>query len=286
MAEGKKPRPKIAIVGAGKLGSALALSLRAAGYTVSEIVSRDRDSSRRRGRQLARRVGSRAVVVSTSEIAAQIVWLCVPDREIARCVRSLAGINWKGKIAFHSSGALGSESLAALRRRGAKIASVHPMMTFVGGVSPSLRGVLFAMEGDREALSAARRIVHALGGESFLIAKKDKSLYHAWGTFASPLLTALLATAEAVANEAGVPARKARRWMAPIVRQTVENYTRRGGVQGVSGPILRGDTETVQRHLKVLRVLPEARAAYRALAYAALKVLPARNRRELKALLG
>lgn len=286
MAADSKSRPKIAIVGAGKLGSALATSLRGAGYTVSEIVSRNRDSSRRRARQLARRVGSRAVVVGSGGIASEIVWLCVPDREIAGCVRSLAGIEWKGKIAFHSSGALGSDVLGVLRRRGAKVASVHPMMTFVDGVSPSLKGVVFAIEGDRQALGAARRIVRGLGGESFLIAKKDKALYHAWGTFASPLLTALLATAEAVASEAGIPASKARRWMAPIVRQTIENYARRGGARGVSGPILRGDAETVQRHLRVLRALPEARAAYRALAQAALRVLPSRNRRELKALLG
>jgi predicted short-subunit dehydrogenase-like oxidoreductase (DUF2520 family) len=220
------------------------------------------------------------------EVGARILWLCVPDREIAGCVRSLAAIDWKGRLAFHSSGALSSDALELLRRRGAKVASVHPMMTFVAGITPSLRGVGFAVEGDAQAVRAARRIVSALGGESFLIAKKDKALYHAWGTFASPLLTALLAIAQGVAQEAGIPEKKARRWMTPIVRQTVENYAHRGGAHGASGPIMRGDAATVRKHLEALRALPEARAAYQALAHAALKILPTRNREELMALLG
>jgi predicted short-subunit dehydrogenase-like oxidoreductase (DUF2520 family) len=226
------------------------------------------------------------VIVGQSELGGDLVWLCVPDGEIAGCAQSLANLKWEGKIALHSSGALTSDAIGVLRKRGARVASVHPMMTFVAGGTPSLKGVGFAVEGDREAVRAAGTIVERLGGESFLIAKKNKALYHAWGTFASPLMTALLASGEQVAGVAGISRSMARRWMLPIVRQTVENYAKHGAARGFSGPIIRGDAATIQKHLEVLQGLPVAREVYRALARSALRTLPARHPKKLKELLG
>jgi len=273
---------KIAIVGAGNLGSALAVSLREAGYAVSEIVSREGKSSRQRARALARRVGARATTASKPEISASVVWFCVPDQEIAACARDLAAaVSWQEKIAIHSSGALSSDELAVLARRGAKVASAHPLMTFVPGVTPSLVGVSYAVEGDAAAVRAAQRIIASMGGRAFPIRKKDKVAYHAWGTFASPLLTALLAMSERVAESAGVSRAEARRRVLPIVRQTVENYAERGSALGFSGPIVRGDVATVRQHLKVLRRIPGAGDVYRALAQAALRTLPVKHRKRL-----
>lgn len=279
-------RPRIAVVGTGKLGAALAPLLRAAGYDISSIISRDRESSHRRAKALARRVGATAATFRTGELRADLVWFCVPDGEIERCARLLSARDWKGKFAVHSSGAMMSDELRVLRDRGAQVASVHPMMTFVEGVSPVLKGVGFAIEGDREALQAVSKIIRRLGGEAFSIAAKDKALYHAWGTFLSPLMTALLATGERVAQGAGVASNRARRWMLPIVRQTVENYAKQGGTRGFSGPIIRGDAATIRKHLEVLRKLPVAREVYVALARSALRTLPTRHAQKLKALLG
>jgi predicted short-subunit dehydrogenase-like oxidoreductase (DUF2520 family) len=281
----EKDRPKIAIIGAGNLGSAIAISLQAAGFRISEIVSRKGRASRQRARMLARRVGARATQLVNAEFSADVVWLCVPDDETRSCAEAIAGADWRGKTVLHSSGALTSDELAPLRSQGARAASVHPMMTFVRGVTPSLRGVGFAVEGDREAVGVARKVVAALGGETFRIAKKDKSAYHAWGTFASPLLTALLAISERVAGAAGVRRKVARRWMLPIVRQTVENYAKQGASRGFSGPIVRGDVATIRKHLKVLRRVPTASEVYLALARAAIRTLPTRNRKQLKAIL-
>src|SRR5581483_10197448 len=207
---------------------------------------------------------------------------CVPDREIASAAQRLASDHaWKGKLAFHSSGALSSGELNVLRRRGAAVASVHPLMTFVSGSIPLLKGVPFAMEGDAKAVAAAQRIIRDLGGEAFRISKRNKAAYHAWGAFASPLLVALLATAEQVASAAGVPPPDARKRMLPILRQTVENYAKLGPAGAFSGPIVRGDAEIVRKHLEVLKKMPEARQVYAALARVALRHLPARNRKEL-----
>ncbi len=158
-------------------------------------------------------------------------------------------------------------------------------MTFVRGSRPSLSGVPFAIEGDVKAVRGAREIVKNLGAQSFSIAKNEKDAYHAWGMFASPLITALLAATERVAGAAGVPAKAARLRMLPILNQTLANYARLGAPPSFSGPIARGDVETVAKHLKTLRKIPAALEVYVALARLALHDLPAKNRLALQRLL-
>ncbi|MBZ5686796.1 MAG: DUF2520 domain-containing protein [Acidobacteriia bacterium] len=287
MLPGMVAKPDIAIVGAGNLGTALAVALRKAGYRIESVVARARGNSITRARRLARQTGSR-LVLDAGEAKARVLWFCVPDSEIARAAESLSqGFEGRGRgrIALHSSGALDSEVLEPLRRRGVAVASVHPLMTFVQGSRPSLVGVSFAIEGDPVAVRAARRIVRDLGGESHAISRKQKKAYHAWGTFASPLLTALLATTEQVAALAGVSKKAAKQRMLPILLQTVRNYGKLGAAAGFSGPIVRGDVETVRRHLEVLRTAPVPRWVYVALARAALEYLPAKNKEMLQSLL-
>ncbi len=181
------------------------MALRQAGYAIEAVIARARGEShqgesRKRTQNLAAQVGARALH-DLSAVRGELIWFCVPDAEIARAAKSLAKkIEWKGRVALHSSGALTSDELAVLRRRGASVASVHPLMTFVRGSRPSLAGVSFAVEGDPAALRSARRVIRDVGGRAYSIRKKDKAVYHAWGTFASPLLTALLATTEQVAG--------------------------------------------------------------------------------------
>jgi predicted short-subunit dehydrogenase-like oxidoreductase (DUF2520 family) len=155
-------------------------------------------------------------------------------------------------------------------------------MTFVPKSRPSLGEVPFAIEGDRAAMRAARRIVKDFGGNAFSIRKQDKAAYHAWGSFASPLFTALLATTEKVAALAGVKGNDSRKRMLPILQQTLENYANLGAADAFSGPIVRGDRDTVKRHLQALGKDPIARQVYLSLAQAALAYLPAKNKSEIK----
>ena len=278
-------KPEIALVGPGRLGSALALALAGAGYRIRELVSRGRSTAV--VRKLSREVTAKVASLQSAELDADLVWFCVPDREIASVATKIAALtSWKRKVAFHSSGALASDELDALRRRGAAIASVHPLMTFVRGSVPLLKDVPFAIEGDAAAISIARRIVRDLGGNSFHLNKDNKAAYHAWGGFASPLLIALLVTAEHVAEIAGFSSGDARRKMLPIVRQTLSNYEKLGPAGALSGPLVRGDAAVVREHLRVLRKVPIARDVYVALAQAALQAIPVRNKKELEKLIG
>jgi predicted short-subunit dehydrogenase-like oxidoreductase (DUF2520 family) len=289
MLPGMAARPRVAIVGTGNFGTALALSLRRAGYDIDGVIAHSAGASLRKAQRLAKKVGTRALTDRSAGFAAlraDLIWLCVPDAEIAGAARSLAGkVEWRGRVALHSSGALTSDELAILRGCGSSVASVHPLMTFVRGSRPSLADVPFAVEGDARAVRVARRLVEDMGGQFYSIRKKDKAAYHAWGTFASPLLTALLATTEQVAALAGVNRKAAKRRMIPILLQTLANYAAFGAAGGFSGPIVRGDVDTVKRHLRVLRGIPAGRQVYSALARSALQYLPAKNKKALKKLL-
>ncbi len=272
----------VSIVGAGSLGTALALTLPDASCEVKFIATRAK-SSQRHVQTVARPVKARLVELGKGPLDTDLVWITVPDDAIAHVASQLADTqDWKGRIVFHSSGALASDELVPLRAKGARVASVHPMMTFVRGSAPDMAGVAFALEGDAAATRVAREIVERLGGLAFPIRKQNKVLYHAFGSFASPLVIALMASLEQVALAAGVRKRDIKQVMLPLLLQTLRNYLYQDAASAFSGPLARGDVATVRKHLNELKKVPEAREVYVALARAAVKRLPMRNRGELE----
>jgi predicted short-subunit dehydrogenase-like oxidoreductase (DUF2520 family) len=302
--------PTVAIVGAGSLANFLAVALNDAGFTITEIIARDTPRSRRHARALAAKVGARTVAAHSAALDATLLWFCVPDREIRGAASALADnvaahaaahkknggpskvpnrvpskVPNKVRFALHSSGALLSRELEPLHKAGIAVASVHPLMTFVAGTHPSLTDVPFAVEGDRAAMQVARQIVRKLGGGSFSLPTARKAAYHAWATLTSPLLLAFLVTLEEAARAAGFTRKDARRKSLPIIRQTLANYSRLGPAQSFSGPLVRGDADTVAKHLAALKKHAGAREVYVALARAALRGLPVKNRDRLRRLL-
>jgi predicted short-subunit dehydrogenase-like oxidoreductase (DUF2520 family) len=272
----------ITLIGAGNLAHALGPALLAAGYRIDAVAARTLAPSRTRGAKLAKRLGAKLISLEQAVPDSDIIWICHTDDALAVTARKLAGKGgWKGKVVFHSSGALTSDVLIPLKRAGASTASLHPMMTFVPETTPAMQGVPFAVEGDKRAVTLARRIVRDFGAEIFPIKKSAKPLYHALGSFSSPLLVATLVTAERVGRGAGLTASQTRRVMGPILRQTMKNYQERGAAAAFSGPIKRGDLNTVLRHLKELTRVPGASEVYRALVKSALIDLPSANRRAL-----
>jgi len=276
-------RPSISIVGPGNLGTALATTLAAAGYELKFLATRGQGRAKSHVQSLARRLKARVVKLGKQALTTEIVWITVPDDAIAAVARALAKTqDWDGQIVFHSSGALTSDELAPLRAKGALVASVHPMMTFVRGAVPVMTGVHFAVEGDAPAVRVARSIVGELGGRAFVIRKQAKVLYHLFGSFASPLVIALMASLEQVAGEAGIRRSDVKRVMSPLLWQTLRNYMNRGAGSAFSGPLVRGDVATVRKHLVELETLSEAKHVYIALARAALNLLPVKNRKQLE----
>ena len=282
--------PVVTLIGYGNWGTALAFALHGGGIPLSEIVVR----KLRRGGE-TEKSAARLTVLADAKLDADVFWICTPDSAIAGVAEQLAkALDHRSRrsrpIVFHSSGALASTELAALRAAGASVASVHPLMTFPRrAIAPSSRkrlvGVSFAIEGDVRASRAARKLVHALGAEPFPLAIEHKPLYHAFGAFASPMLVALLSAAVETGVAAGFTPAQARRRMRPIVERTLLNFFTQGPKKSFSGPIARGDAATVARHLDALRQHPRLLAIYGELARFALDALPAQNEEQIRKLL-
>jgi predicted short-subunit dehydrogenase-like oxidoreductase (DUF2520 family) len=264
----------VCIIGPGNWGTSLAAALASAGMPAREIVAQ----RRRRGQ-------SSAVGWRQAKLDARILWLCVPDSAISEAAAEIVRRrrDLRGQIVVHSSGALTVDVLEPVRRAGAAVASVHPAMTFPTRHAVSLSGVLFGVETpDAAARCTLDAVVRRLGGRPFNVSSKNKALYHAAGTLASPLLVVELAAAIETAHRAGLRPRDAIRWVESLASATFGNVFSRGPARSFSGPFARGDAGTIELHLQALQQHPILAGLYRSLAVCALESLPVQNSRALE----
>jgi predicted short-subunit dehydrogenase-like oxidoreductase (DUF2520 family) len=278
-------RPSISIVGAGSLASGLAASLRAKGYKIVEIITRARPISVRKGRILAKSVGAESATMGAARLDADVLVIAVPDDAIAGCALAVAKRGFGSRVVLHCSGALPSDELKPLKKAGAAVGSMHPLMSFVRTKRPELKGVLFTVEGDSKAVAVASKMARDIGGVVFPIDKRKKALYHAFGAFTSPLLIAHLSAAEVIGRAAGLPPDSIRRAMRPIIEATLDNYFRKGPEKAFSGPLVRGDVETIRKHHSALSRRPAARNLYIALVLQAMTELPVDQKTAIRKLL-
>lgn len=235
--------PPIVLVGPGRVGTALHRAARAAGIE-ADLAGRD---------ELA---GACA--------EAEVVLLCVPDVEIAVAAEAVAVAAPSLRSVGHTSGATGLESLASAARSGAETFSIHPLQT-IPDSDADLLGAPAAIEGSSTAASElARGLAEALGMRPFELPSDARAAYHAAASMASNFLIALEESAAGLLRDAGIE--DGRELLAPLVLRTATNWAGSGGA-ALTGPIARGDTETVERHLEAIAATsPELEELYRALA--------------------
>jgi predicted short-subunit dehydrogenase-like oxidoreductase (DUF2520 family) len=197
-----------------------------------------------------------------------VVILAVPDDAIAPLARILAATAaiHSDQVVLHVSGSLDQNALSALAVSGAALGSLHPLQTLVEPerASEHLRGAWAAIEGAPRAIAMAERLAQDIGLRPFHLRPGNKAVYHAGAVFASNYFVLVEAIAQRLLEQAGL--RKDEAWAAlvPLVRGTFENLVRVGPAGALTGPVVRGDGETLARHLAVL---PDAEGAvYRVLA--------------------
>ena len=234
---------RLAIVGRGRLGTALATALERTAHEVSGPLGRGADGA-----------------------GADAVLLCVPDAEIARAAAHIA----PGPLVGHCSGATGLGELTPH-----EAFSLHPLMT-VTADGADFAGAGAAIAGSTpRALDCAREIAQALGMRPVEIADADRAAYHAAASIASNFLITLEAAAERVAGAAGVE----RAQLLPLVRATVENWARLGPERALTGPVARGDEATVERQrAAVVEVAADLLPLFDALVDATRALATARDR--------
>jgi predicted short-subunit dehydrogenase-like oxidoreductase (DUF2520 family) len=268
--EPAEPAPSVFIMGAGVVGTALAVRLAGAGVSVTGL----------HGRQIELPGGVRAssgaveVVRSTGEIPqilseADAVIISVRDDRIPEVAARLVseGRLRRGQILLHTSGANPARSiLAAAVPHVRAVGTLHPLVSFADArvAVEGLREVAFGIEGDEPARALAKRIVRALGAHAVILEAENLALYHAGAVMASNYVVALADTAQSLLIKAGVPADQALPVLIPLLSSVVQNLAQVGLPGALTGPVERGDVTVVERHLGTLAArAPELLELYR-----------------------
>jgi predicted short-subunit dehydrogenase-like oxidoreductase (DUF2520 family) len=283
---------EITIIGAGRLGTALGRALARKGHKITALTCRSRASARE-SRQM---IGQGKIFSDNTAAAAKghVIFLCLPDGEIKKVAAGLAraNIDWTQKIVLHTSGLLPADALNPLKKKGALTVSFHPVQSFARkDTSPGhFKGVYFGLEGKREGLALARKIVRQLGGYPLILRSEAKPFYHVACSMTSNFLVILLDVAVRLLKQAGVEEKKAMKLLFPLVEGTLRNVKKFDITNSLTGPVLRGDSSSIKAHLDALRRFPEYAEAYRKLSLLALqtarkKGLPPKKIKALKNLL-
>lgn len=258
------PRLTVGVVGVGRAGSVLAAALDRAGHTVTTAHAVSPAS-----RQRAESLIPEARIVEIPEVfsGSDLVLLSVPDDVLPGLVAGLAtaGHIQPGQILVHCSGRFGAAVLDPATQLGALPLALHPVMTFTGTSMDLSRmsGCPFGVTSPAAIRPVAEALVVEMGGEPFWVAEEQRPLYHAALAHASNHLVALTADAMDLLATAGVS--EPQRVLTPLVTASLDNALRLG-IDGLTGPVVRGDAGTVREHLDALAAMPESRAAYIAMA--------------------
>ena len=259
----------IGFIGAGTVGSSLAVCLSRGAYRVVAVASRTAASAQRFA---ARIEGCRARETAQAVAdAAQVVVISTPDDAI----RDVAeGLQWRrGQVVVHCSGATSLDVFRHPVSQGAAAGALHPLQAFssVDNGVASIPGTTFGIEGDAAVGSALAAMARHVGGIPVFLRAEDKALYHLTGVMMGNLLTCLAATAAQLWEQCGYSRAEGVQALVPMMRGVVSNLERSGVPGAVAGPYVRGDLGTIRKHVDTLAArAPETLPLYRELARAAL----------------
>jgi len=277
-------KPGVAVIGAGRLGTALGQALDKSGYPVEVVVALRRNSAHR----AAKLIGKNAAGLSVQQLnrlsprqtdrlsRCALILISTPDDAIASAAEQLAVLFSSRdvepsrasarRIALHTSGALSADVLSPLRRAGFATGSLHPLVSISDSRagSDAFRNSFFAVEGERLAARAAKSVVRSLGGKSFSITPGAKALYHAAAVITSGHVVALFDIALEMLVNCGLSRRRSRQILRPLLESTARNLSTKDPRFALTGTFARGDVSTARRHLASIksRKLPDALAAY------------------------
>lgn len=266
----------VGIIGAGKLGSALAIALSKSGFGISGVFSKSVESCQ----LLCEKLGM--VMVNSFDIAvlnSDVIFICIPDNYIDNMALKIAAYFEpeliRGKVFLHLSGALTSEVLKPLENMGAFAGSFHPIQTFADRDNgwQKLYNCFFGFEGCVEAGECAKTIADRFNGRMISIRREQKSLYHAAACMISNYSVTLFYIMRQMLIKTGMDEDEAVKAFMPLLKNTVDNIERLGDINALTGPISRGDYKVVSQHLEsIANEIPEYEDIYRLIGRETIKI--------------
>ncbi len=247
-----KLKPTLSVIGAGKVGSALARLWYKAGYDIQTVYNRTPEKAI----ELARYVNAHAIdTVAEAVNSADIIFLTVSDDALLPIVRLLDELDLTGKAIVHTSGVASLDVLSDLSKQGAVRGSFHPAFPFanVDSAIETLSGATFAIEADTVKLqNQLRDLAEILAGRVILIPAGEKALYHAALVFISNYTVTLYAVAEGLLKSFSSDQVAIESVLMNLLRATVDNIDEQGIPNSLTGPLVRADVSTLQKHLHAL----------------------------------
>jgi predicted short-subunit dehydrogenase-like oxidoreductase (DUF2520 family) len=242
---------KIGFIGAGTVGTALAILLNEKGY---HFVGASRRSKTTAGSS-PKTVSNLHLLESNQAVAdaSDLVFITTPDDAIATVASQ---VNWhRGQSVVHCSGADSTAVLEPARKAGASTGGFHPLQTFAGieQAVANIPGSTFAIEAEEPLKTTLKEMAMALGGNWIELKAADKAAYHAAAVFACNYLVTLVKLATDLWQTFSIPPDKATRALLPLLRGTLNNIETLGIPQCLTGPIARGDTGTITKHINTLQ---------------------------------
>ena len=263
----------IGIVGAGPVAQALGRLLCERRQPVVALTSRTPAHAQR----AAQFIGHGVKAVSYAELArhSKRVLIATSDAGIRPAAEALFKAGYAKGIALHTCGAEGTAALAVLQSVGVDCGVFHPLQTIAAADQGTrdLTGISFAVTGDQRAVEWAREVAHLLEGSVMAIAEERLPLYHSGAVMASNAVVAVVEAAVELMERAGVDQKRALAALEPLCRTTVDNLFRTSPAAALTGPIMRGDVQTVRRHRAAfVGVSAETVSLYRSVGIALLRL--------------
>ena len=244
----------VSIIGVGRIGGALAIALSRHNFAIDRLVHRDDATASRILPLLPSTVRAEKPTADLVTIDSDIVIIATADPDIEVVARALGRRLKPGRIVFHTSGSLSSAALSSLKAAGHFTGSLHPLISISDPIigADSFDGAFFCVEGDDNALDAARSIAGSLGGKTFSIASDRKSLYHAAAVTSCGHVTALIDIAIEMLSKCGLEYDTAQEILRPLIDSTIENLRSLPPQKALTGSFARLDTSAVERHIAAI----------------------------------
>lgn len=239
----------VSIIGTGRLGGALALALSRSGFAVENLIFRDFETVS----AIADKIPNNPKLSDSTiavDLKTDIIFITTADPEIEAVALKFSDVLTSRPLVFHTSGSLSSDILYKLREIGCKTGSIHPLVSVSDAFrgAESFTGAYFCIEGDDEAIEAAKEIVNKLGGLPFTIDTNFKPLYHASAVTASGHLVALFDASLEMLAACGV--NDSAKILLPLVRSTVDNLETQTTAKALTGTFARADVSAFRQHLE------------------------------------
>ncbi len=265
----------IAVIGAGRVGTLFAKFLsELLGHKIVAVISRRDESIKKFTEKFKVDVASKSIYDLPSNV--EVIFITTPDsiiKNIADKISKLENLSFKNLIVYHSSGVLTSDVLSELNHLGAEVGSLHPVysVSHFDYSADEIKKIKFTLEGSRRIYDITKWIFYGFDGNIIHIEKSQKVLYHIACVFGSNYLISLLNSIDEIFKVAGL--NFDHRFLLPLIEVSLRNANELGAVNALTGPIERGDLETVRIHLEELKSkFPEILSLYSSLAIETVRV--------------